>query len=139
MKGLPSILPPRKGNNVRAFLAAICFSTSFQSVSPWKNWGRNQDYEASAWARWEGEPKFADGSGRLATTIVGAAIAYANLHVVTTEDPEFVVKLLRGKKTRMTAAYGVSICARNRRSRYSLTHLYILCMLVVKILDEPMV
>jgi hypothetical protein len=59
------------------------------------------------WTHWEVEPAFTDGSGRLATTIIAAAIDCANLHSVTANDPEFVVRLFREKKIWMTGTYGV--------------------------------
>ena len=59
------------------------------------------------WTRWESEPAFTDGNGRLATTIIAAAIDCANMYTATADDPEFMVRLLREKKIWMTGTYGV--------------------------------
>ena len=50
---------------------------------------------------------FSDGNGRLATAIIAAAIDCANQYTPTTDDPEFMLRVLHEKKIWMTGTYGV--------------------------------
>jgi len=44
------------------------------------------------WARWEPEPVFSDGNGRLAATIIASALDCATLHAVNADEPEFLAR-----------------------------------------------
>jgi hypothetical protein len=59
------------------------------------------------WARWEPEPDFTDGDGRLAATIIGSALDCATLYAVNADDPEFLARMLKEKKFWTTGTYGV--------------------------------
>jgi hypothetical protein len=59
------------------------------------------------WARWEPEPVFSDGNGRLADTIIASALDCATLHAINADDPEFLARMLKEKKFWTTGTYGV--------------------------------
>jgi hypothetical protein len=59
------------------------------------------------WTRWEIEPTFTEGDGRLATSIIVAAIDCATMYTLMAWDQDFVRQLLREKKFWMTGTYGV--------------------------------
>ncbi len=62
---------------------------------------------AMIWARWEPEPVFTDGHGRLAATIIASALDCATIYTVNADDPEFMAWMLRVKKSWTTGTYGV--------------------------------
>jgi hypothetical protein len=59
------------------------------------------------WTRWETEPSFTDGDGRLAATMVVAALDCSLLWVEYAIDPDLGVGLARQRKIWMTGTYGV--------------------------------
>ncbi len=59
------------------------------------------------WARWESEPGFTDGNGRLAAVIIASALDCANLYTINAYDNDFMVRLLRKRKFYTTGTYGV--------------------------------
>jgi hypothetical protein len=64
--------------------------------------------QGDTYTRWESEVAFTDGDGRLATTMVVAAIDCINLHAINANDDfDLAVKLLQEKKGYMTGTYGV--------------------------------
>jgi hypothetical protein len=59
------------------------------------------------WTRWEPERKFTDGDGRLAATIIASAVDCATIYTVNADDPEFMARMLREKKSWTTGTYGI--------------------------------
>ena len=59
------------------------------------------------WTRWEPEPVFSDGNGRLAATIIASALDCATIYTVNADDPEFMARMLREKRSWTTGTYGV--------------------------------
>jgi len=66
--------------------------------------------QGDTYTRWKSEVGFTDGEGKLATTMVVAAIDCMNLHVISANDDfDLTVKLFQEKKTFMTGTYGVHL------------------------------
>lgn len=59
------------------------------------------------WTLWDGDRSFADDNGRLAITIIAAALDCSNQYTPTADDPQFMIRVLREKKIWMTGTYGV--------------------------------
>ena len=59
------------------------------------------------WTRWETEPTFTDGNGRLATTMAVAVLDCSTLWVIGTNEPDLGVGLALENKMWMTGTYGV--------------------------------
>jgi hypothetical protein len=59
------------------------------------------------WTRWEPEADFTDGDGRLAATITASALDCATIYTANADDPEFMARMLREKKSWTTGTYGV--------------------------------
>jgi hypothetical protein len=59
------------------------------------------------WTRWNPEPDFTDGEGKLAATIITSALDCATIYTVNADDPEFMPRMLREKKSWTTGTYAV--------------------------------
>jgi len=59
------------------------------------------------WTRWETEPGFTDGGGRLAATIVAAALDCSTVWVIYTNEPDMGLELELQRKGWISGTYGV--------------------------------
>ena len=56
---------------------------------------------------WQTEPNFTDGQGRLALTIVAAALDCPTMHAATAHEPRFIERLAKESKTVVTGTYSI--------------------------------
>ncbi len=64
--------------------------------------------DGDLWTRWETEPQYADGPGRLATATVTAALDCSNLWVLKAREPDLGLHMsMHDNKTWMTGTHAV--------------------------------